>query len=112
MFLSVLGETARIFDTTPQDILSASKWYIHVRPRWALAYALHLRGMSYKAIGRRLNKDHSTIIHAVRELPGLMYEDEHLAGAVQRVVNYTLDKWPPRVVASDPSATQGDPDHA
>lgn len=41
--------------------------------RQRIAYALHSEGMTYTAIGRMLGgRDHSTIIHAVNQVQGLL----------------------------------------
>jgi chromosomal replication initiation ATPase DnaA len=45
---------------------SASRSTKIVRVRWAIARAARQRGYSYPTIGRALNRDHTTIMHAVR----------------------------------------------
>lgn len=48
------------------SILSHDKRKCIVKVRWDIARALRARGMSYAQIGKAMNRDHSTIIHAVR----------------------------------------------
>jgi chromosomal replication initiation ATPase DnaA len=98
-------EAARLFGTTERDILSPSRFHRHVRPRWAVAYVLHLRGVHYAEIGRRLGRDHTTILHCVRNMPRRLAGDERLAEATDTLINCALDIWPRRVAAS-PSQQQ------
>lgn len=37
---------------------------VHIR--WAIAREAHEAGFSYAAIGRALNRDHTTIMHAIK----------------------------------------------
>lgn len=96
----LVAEAARLFNTTSADIMSHSRFQPHVRPRWAVAYALHRRGVPYAEIGRWLDRDHTTIIHCIREMPGRMARDEHLTEATDTLINYALDIWPKRMRAS------------
>lgn len=39
-----------------------------VRARWAAMYAMRQAGHSYPAIGQYFNRDHTTVIHALRSM--------------------------------------------
>ena len=63
----IIAECAAEFGITANDILGNSRVAHIVMARRKAAWIFHQRGtMSYPQIGRILNKDHSTIIHAVR----------------------------------------------
>lgn len=58
----VLKEVAARHDTTVKDILSSSRFATHIKARQDAMYRLHVElGMSVSAVGRRMNKDHTTI---------------------------------------------------
>lgn len=56
---------AATFDTTPAAIFSASRVRPVVYARFALAAALHRRGITPSAIGRVLGRCHTTILDAI-----------------------------------------------
>jgi chromosomal replication initiation ATPase DnaA len=39
-----------------------------VNARWAAMYAMRLAGYSYADIGRFFNRDHSTVIYAIKQM--------------------------------------------
>lgn len=47
-----------------------------VRKRWVIAYALRQEGCSLSAIGRMVNRHHSTIIHAVSQVRKVLSSSE------------------------------------
>lgn len=58
----ILREVAKHHDTTVKDILSNSRFRAHVAARQEAMHRLHVElGMSVSAVGRRLNKDHTTV---------------------------------------------------
>lgn len=62
------------FGTTTNQILSGNQAREATDARQALCYAAHLLGHSYSSIGRAIERDHSTVMHActrVGETPRL-----------------------------------------
>ena len=58
------------------DLLSPRRTRDVARPRQVLMYlAYHKANMSYPAIGRRLERDHTTVIHADRAVENLRQKD-------------------------------------
>lgn len=47
---------------------SATRSQSAVEARWAIAKEAHALGYSYSTIGRALNRDHTTIMHALGAL--------------------------------------------
>lgn len=62
-----LERAAQLSFIRVEQIQSDERFKHLVRTRWAVMAALHERGMSYKAIGRRLRRDHSTVMYGVRQ---------------------------------------------
>lgn len=74
---------ARYYNVRRADILSARRTANIVRPRQIAMYlckTLTLR--SLPEIGRRFFRDHTTVLHAVRKIEGLIQTDENIAREV------------------------------
>ncbi|SOB79311.1 chromosomal replication initiator protein DnaA [Sphingomonas guangdongensis] len=72
------------FDLKPIDLLSARRAVAVARPRQIAMYlAKRLTTRSLPEIGRKFgNRDHSTVIHAVRRIEDLRGKDQDIDGAV------------------------------
>lgn len=68
----VLAAAAAHFNISTQDILNDSRHARLVRVRRVAAYVLRQLNASYSDIGLALNRDHTTIIHAVRAVAELI----------------------------------------
>jgi chromosomal replication initiator protein len=77
--------TASYFGIRVADMDSPRRTRNLVRPRQiAMSLAKTLTARSYPEIGRRFgNRDHTTVIHAVRQIDKLMREDSSMADDVQ-----------------------------
>jgi chromosomal replication initiation ATPase DnaA len=60
---------AEMTDISVAQILGAQQSRRVVYARWTVVIALHRRGWSASNIGRLLNRDHTTILYALREAP-------------------------------------------
>ncbi len=80
----ILRIVGRHFNVTRADLLSPRRARAVVRPRQIGMYlAKKLTSRSLPEIGRRFgNRDHSTVLHAVRKVEELMQADEKLAREV------------------------------
>jgi len=76
---------AKHFNVSRQDIVSSRRNRSIVRPRQISMYlAKTLTDRSFPEIGRRFGgRDHTTVLHAVRKIEGLIKEDRALAEEVE-----------------------------
>ena len=63
----VIARVAFAFSVTTADILGPSRLSLHVRARRTAMAALSARGNSLAQIGRWMNRDHTTVMYAVRK---------------------------------------------
>lgn len=63
-FVRVGGE---LFDVSPEEIMSHRRSRKTVKARYAIQKAMSLRGNSTSGIGRMMDRDHTTIMHALRK---------------------------------------------
>ena len=66
LFHDLVKEVAAAFEMTPADVLGECRQRVYVDARATLAKILHKRGSSYPMIGKRLNRDHSSIMNLLR----------------------------------------------
>lgn len=76
---------ARHYNVTKNDLLSNRRTRIIVRPRQIAMYLSKiLTPRSLPEIGRRFGgRDHTTVLHAVRKIEGLLKEDDKLAHEIE-----------------------------
>jgi chromosomal replication initiator protein len=77
----ILRETATMFRFTVEEILGPARWRGLVRARHLAMYLCRTQmGLSYPAIARAFNReDHTTVMHAVGKIDGLVVRDRHAA---------------------------------
>lgn len=75
MRTALLKKCAEMFDVSPADILSLRRGAQVLAARRAFYLAMRMRGWSYAAIGRFMDRDHTTIMtgvqHAVVHAEGI-----------------------------------------
>lgn len=73
------------FSVTKADLLSSCRARTLVRPRQIAMYiAKVMTGRSLPEIGRRFgNRDHTTVLHAVRKIEAMVKDDNVLAQEVE-----------------------------
>jgi hypothetical protein len=83
----IINIVAEVYGITKNDILSARRTAKIVRPRQeAMWLAKEFTLFSYPEIGRRFEgRDHTTVLHAVRKISGLIAEGKHEPRARPRV---------------------------
>lgn len=80
----ILRSVANEFGITVADIRGCSRKNLVKQARWKAAWLLHKRGtMSLTAIGKCLNKDHSTILHALKNYRPQTEEDGNVEGGTR-----------------------------
>lgn len=87
-FNDTLKEVYRLFSIHPRDVVSNHRYSFILPARFALCYALRANGLSYKAIGRRLHRDHSSVIHACRRAEEMMERDPGYTRKVEALVEF------------------------
>ena len=64
----VIRTVAQFYHISPADIRGGQRNRLYVDARWVCAEALRRKGrLSFPAIGRLLNRDHTTVMHGCRE---------------------------------------------
>ena len=63
LFQDLLDAVADAFEIDPAEITGTNRGRVYVDARAAVAYILRQRGSSFPMIGKRLNRDHSSIVH-------------------------------------------------
>ena len=76
---------ARHYNVTKHDLLSARRTRTVVRPRQIAMYlAKTMTPRSFPEIGKRFGgRDHTTVLHAVRKIEGMVAADETLAQEIE-----------------------------
>lgn len=83
--------------TPVQDILGKSRFQPHVRVRFAVCMVARENGRSLCEIGRILNRDHTTILNAVRRGDELEARGGEFAALVQNLRLRVTGQKQPRV---------------
>lgn len=84
---AVVAEVARGFRVTTGEILGRGRArHVHAARVCAMAVIREWTGLSFPAIGRIFNRDHTTVMHAVRKVMG----DPDLSRSVRLVVEELL----------------------
>jgi len=80
-----IAAIASLYDYTVEDVLGKSKLKALVAVRRRCVVMLRDKGYSTTEIGRIMNRDHSTICHALKK-----YEQDEIAA----LAKYELEGWP------------------
>lgn len=83
----VIDKASELFCVHRRDIAGPYRYGFLMPARFALCKALRERGLSYPHIGRIMNRDHSTIIHAVERAEYTMERDSGYAEKVQTLID-------------------------
>lgn len=67
------------------DILSVRRTRKIAHARMAVCYIARNQGMSFPQIGKRMNRDHTTIIYAYEQVPELAKRDPAFAAMIEAV---------------------------
>lgn len=82
----IQAEVARRFGLSSSDMTSARRSRYVARPRQIAMYlSKQLTPLSLPEIGRRFNRDHTTVIHACRQIEKLRQIDPEIDASVRAV---------------------------
>ena len=83
-----MRETARHFGVTRKELVSNRRFLAITRPRQVAMYvAKQVTGQSYPEIGARFgNRDHTTVLHAIRKVTALMADNEQFREDVETIL--------------------------
>lgn len=97
-----LTAASAVMGISPDTIRASGRTRAEVRARWIVMLALRdLRDMSTTQIGRRLGgRDHSTVIHGIRQARDLLGRDPEFAATYAEVTRRVMRRRP----AQEPSA--------
>lgn len=86
-FKTVIERVSEIYKVPAEEIRGTCRKRHIVEARWVCAYVLRKRnGLSYPAIGRLLNRDHTSIMHACESLPHLKKYRPTIQEALDRIL--------------------------
>ena len=87
-------EVCKFFKISKNEMLSSRRSRYLVRPRQTAIYlAKSLTSKSLPEIGRAFaNRDHTTVIHAIKKVEDLMHNDKKFEQEVQEISNRILKK--------------------
>lgn len=84
---TVIERVAQLYKITPSDIRGHQRNRHFVEARWVCAEVLRSQnGLSYPAIGRLLNRDHTTIMHACQSVQHLRKYRPSIQDALDRLM--------------------------
>lgn len=86
-FSAIMEEVCRRYSVTSVDLISSRRTADIVLPRQITSYlARHLTTLSLPQIGQRLGgRDHTTVLHAVNKIKGLVENHPHLAAEIDDI---------------------------
>lgn len=105
----IIEAAAETFNATAEQLLSERRARDCARPRQVAAYlARSLTAHSTTGIGRAMNRDHATILHATRVVENLIGRDEAFRERVERTRSLCRAKAANRPARSGAAAEIGE----
>lgn len=105
----IIEASAEVFGCPVEHILSNRRDRIITRPRQVAAYlARSLTAHSTTGIGRAMNRDHATVLHATNQVENLMHRDPDFLKSVELVRDTARLKASARPVPSTPAIEIGE----
>lgn len=82
----VVDVSARMYGVTPEELFEHSRRAAVVVPRQIAMYLLRTDlGLSFPSIGRRFDRDHTTVIHACNKIEEMTGKNERIRNRVEKV---------------------------
>lgn len=83
----IIAEVAAFHQIPVGDIIGPDRHRRFVRPRQTACYlAKILTARSFPEIGRRVGRDHTTVLHSFRLIGSLMLNDDNLAAEIAEII--------------------------
>ena len=90
----VINVAADVWDVTVDELLTATRTKRVTRPRFAVMHFLfNVLRISLPSIGKALNRDHTTCLHAVRQAAHLRRSDKAFAGRSRLLARELRRMW-------------------
>lgn len=91
----IIIKCSELFKIHPRDLLGRYRFDFIMPARFALYKALRMRGWSYPEIGRKFDRDHSTVIYGVKRAEYMMLKDAEYAAKVVELakMKYAVLDW-------------------
>jgi len=84
----IIGETARFYQTTPEDIKGPSRVKNIANARHVTAYMIrNLTNLSLPAIGEFLNRDHATVLASIRKIEKEISTDKEVSATIRDITS-------------------------
>ena len=84
----ILGETARFYQVSPEDIKGQSRSKNIAYARHVTAYLIrNLIGLSLPAIGEFLNRDHATVLASIRKIESLITTEKEMSDTIRDITS-------------------------
>lgn len=81
----VVTATSTVFGVSRRDIMGKARYKHIVHARKAAYYAARLEGHAFAAIGRVMDRDHSTVMHGCNEAEWFVERDDKYADAIETI---------------------------
>ena len=88
---SRVGIAADLFKIHPRDLIGPHKYQFLMLPRFALSKALRDNGWTFPAIGRLVNRDHTTVIYQIERAEYYMERDPAYRNKVKQLAERLAD---------------------
>ena len=102
-FGAVLRHVTTHYEISAKQILGDGRRSTITEARWFCCWLMRQHGFSYPLIARLIDKDHSSVLHAVRMLDKRRAADVHMNGRLlqlQRAINMELAPRAPEIVSN------------
>lgn len=87
---SLLAKAEEVFGVSEKVILSKDRRRQVVEARQALMYALHRSNFKLHAIGKMLNRDHTTVMYGIEVVKNLQQTDKEFAEKLNKLIYSTF----------------------
>jgi len=97
MSIPTIKAACEYFGLTEEVFFGPRRFYEIIRARSAVIYVMRQRdGQSFSQIGKRICRDHSTVIHGMKRSEQMLVDDDDFAAFVN--AQMALPKYSPRAV--------------
>ena len=84
---SCMAAATRVFGVPREKLVGRTRRREIVRPRWVAMWAASELGHTFADIGRKFDRDHTSVMHGCRECENLQVRDAVYRDACERVMS-------------------------